>query len=72
VRRTTYTDLAAHATFIGFYIPETPYTFAICEYLAAQWESILTDSRKEEVVQFTDPGDADWMNVNKFTITGQV
>lgn len=72
IRRTTYTDIGARTAFIGFYIPASPYTYAVCDYLARQWKPILDESRREVLVQTYSPNDVDRRSLNDFPVSGRV
>jgi hypothetical protein len=51
-----YLDFESQTIFIGFYIPNTTHTYAICVALASNYDRALEQLRKTAMVEFSHPG----------------
>ncbi len=51
IKSQTYLDFTSQTIFIGFYIPDTPQTYAICVYLSNNYKTALDLTKKVMVEQ---------------------
>jgi len=72
IRRTSYLDFPAKASYLGIYIPATPATGEICRYVADNAKNILDDMLKEVAVNFRGQAENRSTNLNDLTFTGRV
>ena len=53
-----YADFDAQSIFLGFYIPQSPDTYNICEFLSKNYKNILVELQTKQVaVEARSPGD---------------
>ena len=53
-----YADFDAQSIFLGFYIPQSPHTYTLCEYLSKDYKNILAGLQtKQFEMESLSPGD---------------
>jgi hypothetical protein len=56
IKSQAYLDFQSQSIFLGFYIPNSPQTYAICVSLANNYDNILEQLIKTTMVEFAQPG----------------
>jgi hypothetical protein len=67
-----YFDMDAGTYFVGFYVPRTPNTFMVLQYLADEYQKNAEQLRKDVEVTSRDPGDIASTKLNDFPFSRRI